>query len=111
MHTFYTFSIKSVFCSVATQPSINTLVRGAVRSCSRWLHSKAASPPTNTPSPTKCVRQNMDAVPASTAAVNTHRPLQVAFATTSSTIKDRRRWGLPPGRSETADAMGSPPDD
>jgi hypothetical protein len=53
----------------------------------------------------------MDAVPASTAAVNTHRPLQVAFATTSSTIKDRRRWGLPPGRSETADAMGSPPDD
>ena len=45
------------------------------------------------------------------AAVNTHRPLQVAFATTSSTIKDRRTWGLPPGRSETADAMGSPPDD
>ena len=53
----------------------------------------------------------MDAIPASTAAVNTHRPLQVAFATTSSTIKDRRTWGLPPGRSETADAMGSPPDD
>lgn len=61
--------------------------QSAVRSCSFWLHSKPANPPTKMASPTKCpIPNSVDDSEKTTAHVR-HKTDHVRFANTSRLMR------------------------